>query len=250
MSAVIRQMVLRKRAAAVREAANAAAFANIVAQAKGEPGLVWRGEWKKDTDYTAGDAVSRKGSSYIASADSINVAPPAAGWDVLAQKGKDGKDGIHGAQGTIFVSGDGGGADLSALPLGQSDPAPTAIAVKQNGQWVQLGWLDFLVLINGPDPIPDQVTARGIGITVGGVPVMVTAGVLVPNQIMVNGVGVTANGDPVIVTAGLLPDQIMVNGQGITANGAPVVISVSSTQQVFVNGDLVTVNGNPIEVTI
>ena len=60
---------------------------------QGEPGLVWRGEFDENTRYSKGDAVSYKGSSYIARDSSIpeGVSPDwgASGWELLAEKGKD-----------------------------------------------------------------------------------------------------------------------------------------------------------------
>lgn len=224
MSATIRQMVLRKRAAAVQAAANAAAYDQLMAQAKGDPGMNPRGEWQKDTDYFKGDVVSRKGSSYICVAPiSTNNPPPAKDWTLVAAKGKDGEPGKAGST-TIMYSGDGGGADLNSLPVGEQMPVPTMVTVKQNGEWVQLPWEMFLLMIKDglAPPLPGQVTVDGLGITVGGVPVFVTPSVL-PGQVTVAGAGITVNGDPVFVT---------------------------TTQQVFVLGEVVTVNNQPIEVTI
>lgn len=247
MSAVIRQMVLRKRAAEVQAAANAAAYADVVARAKGEPGIVWRGAWQADHDYLKGDAVSRKGSSYVALVDKP-AAPPSADWDILAEKGKDGKAAKEGKT-TIYSSG-GGGSDLYTMP--QFDPTinPLAVAINQDGVWREIPWLDFLALIgSAPSVLPNQIVVNGVGITVGGAPVFVTPALL-PDQVMVNGVGITVNGNPVLVTTGLVPGQVIANGVGITVNGDPVTIGGAVTYQVLSNGDQVEVNNQPIEVTI
>src|ERR1700740_3467936 len=208
MSAVIRQMVLRKRAAAAQAAANAAAYADVVARAKGEPGIVWRGAWQAEREYKTGNAVSRKGSSYVALVDAPKP-PPSADWDVLAEKGKDGKAAKEGKT-TIYSSG-GGGSDLYTIP--QYDPTinPLAVALNQNGVWREIPWLDFLALIgSAPTVLPNQIVVHGVAITVGAAPVFVTPS-LVPNQVMVNGQGVTVNGQPVTV-GGAVTMPVVSNG--------------------------------------
>jgi trimeric autotransporter adhesin len=50
--------------------------------------IAWRGHWTKGT-YHALDAVELDGSSYIATA-TTRTKPPGAGWDLMAQKGRDG----------------------------------------------------------------------------------------------------------------------------------------------------------------
>src|SRR5438876_11157422 len=44
--------------------------------AKGSPGLVWRGQWKDSASYVINDAVQYLGSAYVAIAASQNVPPP------------------------------------------------------------------------------------------------------------------------------------------------------------------------------
>lgn len=248
MSAIIRQMVMRKRAAEAQAAANAAAYADVVAKAKGEPGIRWRGRYQSGADYAVGDAVAFKGSSYIATSPSPG-APPGPGWDILAEKGKDGKAGKDGGRTTIY-SGGGGGSELYGLPTFDPLLAPTYVAIKQNGTWVQILWADFLTLIgSAPAVLPNQIVVNGVGVTVAGAPVFVTP-TIVPNQILVNGVGITVNGDPVLVTPDLVASQVTINGIGVTVQGDPVTVGGSVTQLVYSNNELVTVNNQPIEVTI
>lgn len=178
MSGVIRQMVLQKRAARARGKAAEAERDAIIASAKGDPGLVWRGEWQKDVQYEVGDAVQRKGSSYIALAPSLDDAPPSDAWDVLALKGKDGKAGADGKAGVIAFGGSsstGSDFDINTLPSGDPEVTPQAILVKQNDVWVQLSWTDFLSMIGSTNPIPDNVvTVNGVPVTAGGEYVTVT----------------------------------------------------------------------------
>lgn len=54
-------------------------------------GLLWRGAWSALTAYSAGDGVSRNGSSYVAISANTNSAPPSANWDVLAAASTNGE---------------------------------------------------------------------------------------------------------------------------------------------------------------
>lgn len=81
----------------------------------GKPGLVWRGKWKRGRTYQADDAVEHKGSSYVATGE-VDREPP-KGWDLLAAKGEDGKDGVSR---TMHIGGGGGGSSGSGLPAGGS----------------------------------------------------------------------------------------------------------------------------------
>lgn len=119
MSAVI--LALRKRAASAQAQAEAALRASVIAQAKEEIPVMfrgWRGEWDKDTDYEAGDTVGFDGSSYIAVENSKGAKPSKSDkWNVIAKKGKDGKHGKDGKDiERIFVAGgNSGGAQPGAV---------------------------------------------------------------------------------------------------------------------------------------
>lgn len=81
----------------------------------GSVGLVWRGEWKPDTKYSAGDAVNSNGSAFICqTAHTSNYATlPGVGtrwpdqWDTLAQQGEKGAGGTQGVQGPPGPAGQG-----------------------------------------------------------------------------------------------------------------------------------------------
>jgi hypothetical protein len=61
----------------------------------GDPGIRWRGQWRRSDHYEPDDAVQHKGSSYIAIAPSKGHEPPTAGaWDLLAAKGDKGDPGF------------------------------------------------------------------------------------------------------------------------------------------------------------
>lgn len=252
MSAIIKSMVLRKRAAKALQAANAAAYASLVAQARGEPGMTWRGPYDPDATYVKDDVVSNKGASYIALVDDPDGGPPGVDWEVVAAAGKPGKAGAAGKTTVVQLGGGGGGNELDTL--GYADPitTPDTIAVKQNGQWVQMRWIDFLAMMNTTPLVPDQVVVRGIGVTVDGEPVFVSQNVL-DGQIVVNGIGVTVGGDPVFLTHPTFDDQVVVNGVGVTVNGLPVFVSSNlnplDPNQVLVNGAGVTVDGNPVTIS-
>jgi hypothetical protein len=68
-----------------------------VSQIAGPPGLNWRGAYNSGTTYGASDAVQYNGSSFVATAGVINVAPysssptsPTAPWNLLAEIGATG----------------------------------------------------------------------------------------------------------------------------------------------------------------
>ncbi len=174
MSAVIRQLVLRKRAAVAQAEADQLRHDQAVAAAKGEPGLSWRGEWAKDVEYAIGDAVSSKGSSYVAIAASQGERPPGRSWDLLAAKGKDGKAGTDGKTGVVSIGGGKGGADLSSLPVA-THGTPQAIAVKIAGAWVQMSWSAFFALLPTGGGLPaGTVTVNGSAVTIDGEYVTIT----------------------------------------------------------------------------
>ncbi len=64
-----------------------------------EFGVNWMGTWDSGTPYEQKDAVSYDGSSYIATDTSLGEVPPSGNWDLLAQKGEDGEQGIQGEKG-------------------------------------------------------------------------------------------------------------------------------------------------------
>lgn len=150
MSAFIKAMLLRRAEAKAQGAANAAAYSKLMAKAKGDVGMRWRGKYDPNAQYAVGDGVSQNGSSYIATAVTI-AAPPGADWDELALKGKDGKAGKDGVNRVIYS---GSGSD-SVLTAGPADPlvAPDQVFVKQNGAWVTMLASDFAAML-GSDALP------------------------------------------------------------------------------------------------
>jgi hypothetical protein len=74
--------------------------------APGPNGLVWRGAWDAGTAYAPLDAVSVNGSSFIASAASMNEAPgTGSSWAMLAKAGEVGPQGPIGPQGVEGAQG-------------------------------------------------------------------------------------------------------------------------------------------------
>lgn len=76
--------------------------------------IVYRGVWKPG-QYSAGDAVTREGSTWIARADT--EATPGEGetpWQLAVKKGRDGRDGIRGEKGERGAEGR-AGRDLTQL---------------------------------------------------------------------------------------------------------------------------------------
>ncbi|MCA1568134.1 MAG: collagen-like protein [Acidobacteria bacterium] len=85
---------------------------------KGDKGLNWRGQWNSAVSYAADDAISHKGSSWIAMRASTGMPPDnveGSDWAILAQKGEAGPQVpiLHDAT----LTGDG----MGNSPLGVSD---------------------------------------------------------------------------------------------------------------------------------
>jgi hypothetical protein len=47
--------------------------------ARGEPGIIWRGDWNASFSYSVGDAVTRSGTAWICVKDNQSVSPPSEG---------------------------------------------------------------------------------------------------------------------------------------------------------------------------
>jgi len=80
-------------------------------------GVIWRGAWASGTTYLVDDAVSYAGSSYVATAGNVGLAPSAhpSSWGVLAAEGATGPAGATGATGPTGPTG----------PTGSTGPAGT-----------------------------------------------------------------------------------------------------------------------------
>lgn len=75
----------------------------------GAPGSListWRGTWTKGTQYKRGDAVAHLGSSYLALQDTYRQPTDTTAWDILAQRGTDGR--------SVMVSGGASGPTNAA----------------------------------------------------------------------------------------------------------------------------------------
>lgn len=131
MSAVIRQMVSRKRAVVAESEAFDRRSAEIIAAAKGQPGdpgpagPIPKHEWK--------------GSK-------LRFEQPDGKWgkwtDLKGPRGDDGNSG------TVIVRQGGAGSNgLEQLAESVSGAIPTDFAVLQDGQWVRLSWPAFAEII-------------------------------------------------------------------------------------------------------
>ena len=80
----------------------------------GKPGLVWKGEWNSTTTYSTGDVVSYNGSAYVCSVDMLpdGVSPDETDWELLAEKGAAGKDGISVTVTSVSESAEDGGRNV------------------------------------------------------------------------------------------------------------------------------------------
>lgn len=65
-------------------------------------GIVVKGAYNPETDYTVGDSVSYEGSSYVMYVEAIagTIPTDTSKWQVVANKGADGTDGTNGTNGT------------------------------------------------------------------------------------------------------------------------------------------------------
>jgi hypothetical protein len=98
---------------------------------KGDPGLVWRGQYNSNTIYKIGDVVSFAGSSYVAIAAGANVpVSNTAMWELVAQAGTDGTGtgggavaSVNGEIGDVVIT----PADIGAATIEQGAKADTAV---------------------------------------------------------------------------------------------------------------------------
>lgn len=132
MSALIRQLVVRKRAAETEAKANAERYAQLLAEAKGEDGRTPAHEW----DGTR-----------------LRFENPDGSWgewvDLRGKKGAKGDKGEKGDRVVVLSGGGRAGASLDTLPPSSDSDEPTAVAVLQNGQWVSLSWAAFSGMVSG-----------------------------------------------------------------------------------------------------
>lgn len=132
MSAVIRQLVARKRTIEADAESFAERAAQIVAAAKGE-----RGDPGPKGDKPAHEWKGTK----------LRFEQPDGAWGKFVDlKGKDGKDGRQQIVVGGYVS---SSPNLSALAPGAEGVTPASIAVQQGGEWVSLPWDAFIPIIAG-----------------------------------------------------------------------------------------------------
>lgn len=135
MSAVIRQMVARKRTIAADAEAFSERSAQIIAEAKGE-----RGEPGPKGDKPAHEWKGTK----------LRFEQPDGTWGKFVDiKGKDGKDGKDGRQQVVVGGYVSSAPNLSSLAPGAEGVTPASIAVQQGSEWVSLPWDAFIPIIAG-----------------------------------------------------------------------------------------------------
>ena len=74
----------------------------------GPPGLRWKGTWASGVQYLKDDAVAHEGAGYIATADTLDVMPPSAPWQIIARRGAQGDVGPQGPIGAQGPQGEQG----------------------------------------------------------------------------------------------------------------------------------------------
>ena len=86
-------------------------------------GFNWRGAFDCSASYSAGDAISYQGSSWITNTPIGGcVQPPFSPWDLLAQQGAAGPTGAAGPSGPIGLTGATGAAGAQGPVLGAQGP--------------------------------------------------------------------------------------------------------------------------------
>jgi len=100
--------------------------------ATGAVGLTYRGAWSGGTGYSANDAVTLSGSTYLALTSSTNVNPAGdvGHWSLLTAAGATGAQGLQGVQGTTGPTGAAGAA--ATISVGTVSTGATA-AVTNSG---------------------------------------------------------------------------------------------------------------------
>lgn len=90
---------------------------------RGVPGpATWRGAYDAGTAYVLNDAVTYQGSSWVATAPTTGVAPPAAPWLLIADKGAAGPDGPRGPPGAALTVGGPQAGMVSGIWIGSTTP--------------------------------------------------------------------------------------------------------------------------------
>lgn len=136
MSALIRQMVIRRRAAVAGAQAEAARVAALLANAKGDPGDP--------------GAPGRKGDmpDHEWQGTRLRFQKPDGRWgefvDLRGEKGRDGRSVVLGGGGRRF--------DPATLAPAAATPAPDEVLVQQNGALVRATWAQLVGWIGGVAP--------------------------------------------------------------------------------------------------
>jgi hypothetical protein len=117
-------------------------------------GMNWRGAWEVSTSYAIGDAVQHEGSSYIATAASTGLEPPAGDWSLFAAKGDQGEQGPQGEQGDVGDQGEQGATGAT----GATGPTGPAGADGSPGLVWQGAW-DIATSYEPPDVVYHEGSA-------------------------------------------------------------------------------------------
>lgn len=142
MSALIHQMVQRKRAATAEAKANAERYAQLIEAAKGADGRPPAHEWDgtrlrfENPDGTWGEWV-----------------------DLRGRKGEKGDKGEKGER-VVVIGGGRTGGSLESLPPSNESVEPFSVAVLQSGQWVSLSWAVFSEMVSGASDMGVAMSRR------------------------------------------------------------------------------------------
>jgi hypothetical protein len=97
-------------------------------------GFNWRGAFDCSASYSAGDAISYQGSSWITNTPIGGcVQPPFSPWDLLAQQGAAGASGPSGPAGITGATGAAGAQGPQGVPGAQGPTGP--VGINNRGAW-------------------------------------------------------------------------------------------------------------------
>lgn len=155
MSALVRQLVLRKRAAETEAKANAERYARLLAEAKGEDGRIPAHEW----DGTR-----------------LRFENPDGTWgEWVDLRGRKGEKGDKGADGVSFVGGGGARFNPAALdPLPGAAQATDYLVLEREGVAYRVSIAQLQDILGGGGLPANVATVNGAPLTVDGAYVTVT----------------------------------------------------------------------------
>lgn len=113
----------------------------------------WRGEFNKEVVYQPLDVVTFEGSSYVATKESAEAAPPDEPWDLLARAGETGSQGVQGPAGAFAgtLSSPNGRYSLVVADDGIVLQGPPGVFIKLRDVGIEVSTDRSLTVVAGQD---------------------------------------------------------------------------------------------------